>query len=126
METRIDKFLWEVRLYKTRSQAADACKKGHIFVNATGAKSSKMVKENDDIQIKRNPVVYSFKILRLPTSRLGAKLVENYLLNTTSQEQLALVEVLKIDRKKQRAKGLGRPTKKERRDLEEFTFFDEE
>ncbi|MDR1544428.1 MAG: RNA-binding S4 domain-containing protein [Prevotellaceae bacterium] len=128
MESRIDKFLWEVRLYKTRSQAAEACKKGQIFVSGVAAKASKMVRENDIIQVKRPPVVFSFKVLSFPKSRVGAKLVENHLLNTTTPDQLALLETLKMDKKNGRARGLGRPTKKERRNIDEFTeqpYFDD-
>jgi ribosome-associated heat shock protein Hsp15 len=124
METRIDKYLWEVRLYKTRSQAAEACCRGHIFVNGLQSKSSKTVKIGDELQVKRNPIVYSFKILGLPVSRVGAKLVENYLLNITTPEQIAAIEILKLNQQHQRAKGLGRPTKKDRRDIEYFFFND--
>lgn len=120
METRIDKFLWCVRLYKTRSQAAEACKKGQIFVGGVAAKASRMIKPNDEIQVKRVPVIYSFRILSIPSGRVGAKLVENYLQNITTPDQIALLEVLKIDKQNGRARGLGRPTKKERRDLDEL------
>ncbi|MDR0830663.1 MAG: RNA-binding S4 domain-containing protein [Prevotellaceae bacterium] len=120
LETRIDKFLWCVRLYKTRSQAAEACKKGQIFVGGVAAKASRMIKPNDEIQVKRVPVIYSFRILSIPSGRVGAKLVENYLQNITTPDQIALLEVLKIDKQNGRARGLGRPTKKERRDLDEL------
>jgi ribosome-associated heat shock protein Hsp15 len=109
-----------VRLYKTRSQAAEACKKGQIFVGGVAAKASRMIKPNDEIQVKRVPVIYSFRILSIPSGRVGAKLVENYLQNITTPDQIALLEVLKIDKQNGRARGLGRPTKKERRDLDEL------
>jgi ribosome-associated heat shock protein Hsp15 len=120
METRIDKYLWEVRLYKTRSMAADACKKGSVFVGGTVAKPSRAVRLGDEIQIKRSPVTYSFRVLNIPKSRLGAKLVAEYLQNNTSPAQLQLLEILKHEQRNNRMEGRGRPTKKERRTLEEF------
>ena len=121
METRIDKYLWEVRLYKTRTLAAEACKKGQIFVSGTVAKPSRTVRIGDEIKVKRSPVMYSFKILAIPKGRLGAKLVAEYLQNTTTPDQMQLLEMLKIDQQNNRMRGTGRPTKKERRNLEEFT-----
>ncbi len=118
MDTRIDKFLWSVRLFKTRTQAAEACKKGRVLVGGALVKASHVIKAGDTIQIKRPPVTYAFRVLDIPSSRLGAKLVENYLQNVTSADQIALLEVIKVDRQNQRAKGLGRPTKKERRDID--------
>ncbi len=118
MDTRIDKFLWSVRLFKTRTQAAEACKKGRVLVGGALVKASRVIKAGDTIQIKRPPVTYAFRVLDIPSSRLGAKLVENYLQNVTSADQIALLEVIKVDRQNQRAKGLGRPTKKERRDID--------
>lgn len=118
MDTRIDKFLWSVRLFKTRTQAAEACKKGRVLVGGALVKASRVIKAGDTIQIKRPPVTYAFRVLDIPSSRLGAKLVENYLQNVTSTDQIALLEVIKVDRQNQRAKGLGRPTKKERRDID--------
>ncbi len=120
MESRIDKFLWSVRLYKTRSIAADACKKGVVTINEMAAKASRVVKVGDKIDIRRPPITYSFRILAIPTGRLGAKLVENYIKNITTDDNIALLEVIRLDRKNQRAKGMGRPTKKERRDISSF------
>ena len=125
METRIDKYLWEVRLYKTRSLATEACKKGQIFVAGTAAKPSRIVHIGEQIDVKRPPVLYSFKVLQIPIGRLGAKLVPEYLQNITSPEQLELLEIQKINQQNNRMRGTGRPTKKERRDLEEF-FVNEE
>ena len=120
METRIDKYLWEVRLYKTRSLATEACKKGQILVLGVAVKPSRTVHLGDEIQIKRSPLMYSYKILAIPKGRLGANLVSEYLQNTTSPDQLELLEVMKIDMKNNRMRGTGRPTKKERRELDEF------
>jgi len=120
MEMRIDKYLWTVRLYKTRNLAAEACKKGQIFIAKTTAKPSRIVHIGNEIQVKRPPILYSFKILQIPTGRLGTKLVADYLQNTTTPDQLQMLEILKIDQKNNRMRGTGRPTKKERRNLEEF------
>ncbi|HPW90771.1 MAG TPA: RNA-binding S4 domain-containing protein [Paludibacteraceae bacterium] len=130
-EIRIDKWLWTVRLFKTRSLATEACKKGKVFVDNTPAKPSRTVKIGDIIQIHRNPVVYSFKVLNISPNRMGAKLVPEFMAHITTPDQLALIELLKLDKRNNRAKGTGRPTKKERRSLDEFIneqpfFIDEE
>ena len=120
MPTRIDKFLWEVRLFKTRSLAAEACKKGHILINGTTVKSSREIHEGERFDLRHAPVTYSYEVLALPTGRLGAKLVPDYIRDITTPEMLELLEVLRIDQANNRARGTGRPTKKDRRDLEEF------
>lgn len=119
---RIDKFLWSVRIYKTRSIAADACKKGRIFINDALVKSSRTVSVGDMIIVKKPPVIYLYKVKELLSNRVGAKLVENYIENLTSEEEL-----LKLDMNSQvvfvrRDRGTGRPTKKERRDLDKLNF----
>ena len=129
MEIRIDKWLWAVRLFKTRSLASEACKKGKILVQHVQVKPSRVVKVGDIIQVKKNPVLYSFKVLDLPKSRMNAKLVPEFMENVTTPDQLELIELGKIAAKTGRARGTGRPTKKERRDLEEFFepfFLDED
>ncbi len=129
-EVRIDKWLWAVRLFKTRSLAADACKKGKVSIGGAVAKPSRMIKVNDVIQIKRNPILFSFKVLALTENRMGAKLVPDFMENVTTPDQLALLEMGKLSGFIDRARGTGRPTKKERRDLEAFTeepiFVDED
>jgi len=128
-EVRIDKWLWAVRLFKTRSLAVEACKKGKILVQNMPAKPSRNVKVGDTIQIKRSPVLYSFKVLALSENRMNAKLVPEFMENITTPDQLELIELGKLAAKLGRAKGTGRPTKKERRDIEEFTtpfFVDED
>ncbi len=130
-EIRIDKWLWAVRLFKTRSLAAEACKKGKVFVHNTTAKPSRNINIGDIIQIHRNPIVYSFKVLNISQNRMGAKLVPQFMAHVTTPDQLALIELLKLEKDNNRAKGTGRPTKKERRSLEEFVddqpfFIDEE
>ena len=119
-EVRIDKWLWAVRLFKTRSLAAEACKKGKVLVKGTPAKPSRTVKVGDVIQIKRSPVLYSFEVLALSENRMNAKLVPEYMKNVTTPDQLELIELGKLAGHMGRAKGTGRPTKKERRELDLF------
>ena len=120
-EVRIDKWLWAVRIFKTRSIAAEACKKGKIMIAGVTIKPSRNIKVNDIIQIKHPPIVYSFKVLALAENRMGAKLVPEYLENVTTADQLHLLELDKIAAVGRRERGAGRPTKKERRELDEFT-----
>jgi ribosome-associated heat shock protein Hsp15 len=120
-EVRIDKWLWAVRIFKTRSLAAEACKKGKIMIGGATIKPSRNVKVNDVIQIKRPPIVYSFKVLALSENRMGAKLVPEFMENVTTADQLHILELDKISGIGRRQKGTGRPTKKERRDLDDFT-----
>ena len=120
-EVRIDKWLWAVRLFKTRSLAAEACKKGKVLVQNTTAKPSRNVKAGDIVQIKRNPILYSFKVLALSENRMNAKLVPEFMANVTTPDQLELIELGKLASASGRDRGAGRPTKKERRDLDEFT-----
>lgn len=122
MGSRIDKWLWEVRLYKTRSLAAEACRKGLIMVDDVQAKSSREVKIGDVVSVRKAPIVYRYEVLGLPTGRIGAKLVGDYTRDVTTSEMKELLEVLKIDQANNRAKGTGRPTKKDRRDLEDFFY----
>ncbi len=119
-EVRIDKWLWAVRLFKTRSLAAEACKKGKVSIGGDIVKPSRMIKEGDIIQIKRPPILYSFKALTLTENRMGAKLVPDFMENVTTPDQIALLEMGKLSGFIDRARGTGRPTKKERRDLEAF------
>lgn len=128
MEARLDKWLWAVRIFKTRSIAADACKNGRVTMGGVKQKASKMVREGDVVEVRKPPVTYSFKILKAIQNRVGAKLVPEVLENVTPREQLELLEMSRISGFVGRARGTGRPTKKERRDLDEFTqpaFFGE-
>lgn len=128
-EVRIDKWLWAMRLFKTRSIAADACKKGKIMMSGQNLKPSRTIKVGDIIQIRKSPIIYSFRVLALTENRLGAKLVPEYMENVTTRDQYELLEITKISGFINRDKGTGRPTKKDRRDLDEFlsdTFFDDE
>ena len=119
-DIRVDKWLWTMRLFKTRSIAAEACKKGRVFINGVALKPAHLVRVGDVIQVKRPPVIFSYKIIDITNNRVGPKLVENFMTQVTSRDQLELLEMLKLDKANARAKGLGRPTKKERRSLDEF------
>ena len=121
MEARLDKWLWAARIYKTRSVAAEACKKGHISLNGAQTKASRTVKPGDVVQVRKAPITYSFKVLQAIEKRVGAKLVPEVLENVTTPDQYELLEMSRISGFVNRAKGTGRPTKKDRRDLDEFT-----
>ena len=120
-EARIDKWLWAARIFKTRTIAAAACKKGQVSIQGAVLKPSRMVKVGDVIDVRKPPITYSFKILKAIERRIGAKLIPEVLENVTSPDQFELLEMSKISGFVNRAKGTGRPTKKERRNLEEFT-----
>ena len=120
-EVRIDKWMWATRIFKTRTIAADACKKNRVMIGGVNMKSSRMVKVGDVIQVRKPPITYSFEVLALTDRRMGAKLVPNYLKNVTTPDQYEILEMNKISGFVNRAKGLGRPTKKDRRELEQFT-----
>lgn len=119
-QTRIDKWLWSVRVYKTRSVAATAIKNSRVRIGDTIAKPSSPVKEGDVVKVRKPPVTYSFRVIGIPPSRVGAKLVPQFLENITPQSEYDLIEMQKMSGMQARAKGLGRPTKKERRDLDDF------
>ena len=120
-EARIDKWMWAVRIFKTRTIAAEACKKGRISINGALAKAARTVKPGDVIQVRKPPVTYSFKVLQTIEKRVGAKLVAEMMENVTTPEQYELLEMSRVSGFVNRAKGTGRPTKKDRRSLEEFT-----
>ena len=120
-EVRIDKWLWAMRIFKTRIIATDACKKGRVSVGNAIAKPSRTIKVGDIVQVRKPPVTYSFKVLALTENRLGAKLVPAYMENVTPRSELDLLEVVRISGFVDRRKGLGRPTKREGRDLARFT-----
>ncbi len=122
MEARLDKFLWASRIFKTRTIAADACKNGRVMIDGVKMKPSRMVKEGEVIQVRKPPVTYSFKILRAIQNRVGAKLVPEILENVTTPDQYELLEMNRIAGFVNRARGTGRPTKKERRELDDFTM----
>ena len=116
---RIDKYLWAVRVYKTRSLASEACRKGRVMIDEMPAKPSRTVKAGEVIQVKKMPIVYSYRILDPIEKRVGAKIVDNYVKNITPEEELQKLE-LQDDFFIKRNRGAGRPTKKERRLLDDL------
>ncbi|MCC8144117.1 MAG: RNA-binding S4 domain-containing protein [Tannerellaceae bacterium] len=120
-EVRIDKWMWATRIFKTRTIAAEACKKGRITIGGITVKPSRTIKVGDVIDVRKLPVTYSFKVLALTEKRMGAKLVPGYLENVTTPDQYEILELNKISGFVNRSKGMGRPTKKGRRELEQFT-----
>ena len=127
MEARIDKWLWAARIFKTRSIASDACKNGRVTLKGERIKPSRIIKEGDVIEVRKPPITYTFRILKAIENRVGAKLVPEILENITPPEQYQLLEMNRISGFIDRARGTGRPTKKERRQLDDFTtpaFFD--
>ena len=120
-EARIDKWLCAARIFKTRTIAAAACKKGQVSMKGTPLKARRTVKAGDIVEVRKPPVTYSFRILQAIEKRVGAKLIPEILENVTPPEQYELLEMSRIIGFVGRAKGTGRPTKKERRSLEEFT-----
>ena len=117
---RIDKYLWCTRYFKTRSIATEACKKGHIKMNGTNVKPSKDVFAGENIIIRKNQVNYEIEVLDIPNSRVGAKLVDLYRKDNTPAEAFDNSELLKYSKDYYRKKGAGRPTKKDRRDIEDY------
>lgn len=120
-EARIDKWMWATRIFKTRTIAAEACKKGRVTINGAQAKASRTVKPGDVIQVRKPPITYSFKVIQAIEKRIGAKFVPEVMENVTTPDQYELLDMSRISGFINRAKGTGRPTKKDRRSLEEFT-----
>jgi ribosome-associated heat shock protein Hsp15 len=113
--SRLDKYLWSVRIFKTRSDAADACKSGKVKVNGTEAKPSREVKAGDELVVRKLNILFEFKIIEPIDKRQPARLVPNYIENHTSEEELAKLNTPKESLFLYRERGTGRPTKKERR-----------
>ncbi len=118
---RIDKFLWSVRFYKTRNIAAEEIKKNRVSIGENVVKSSKEVKMGDVIKIKKNQIEYKIKVIDLPKSRIGAKLVALYVIDMTEKDQYEILKMRKSAQDYYRQKGLGRPTKKDRREMDDFS-----
>ena len=117
---RIDKFLWSIRFYKTRSIAADEIKKNRVFIGENSVKSSREVKQGDEIKIKKNQIEYKIKVLDIPKSRVGAKLVSDFVKDITDPQQYEILKIRKSSQDYYRNKGEGRPTKKDRREMQDF------
>lgn len=120
-EIRVDKWLWAMRVFKTRTIATEACKKGRVMIDGVAVKPSRVIKVGDVVQVRKPPVTYSFRVKALTQNRLGARLVPEYLENITPRSELDLLEVVKVSGFIDRRKGLGRPTKREGRELSKFT-----
>ncbi|GAB1309066.1 RNA-binding S4 domain-containing protein [Urechidicola sp. KH5] len=118
---RIDKYLWCTRYFKTRSIASDACKKGHVRINSGQVKPSKEVYPTDIVGVRKNQINYQLEVLDIPPNRVGAKLVDLYRKDITPKEEFESKELLKFAKDHYRKKGTGRPTKKDRRDIEKYT-----
>ena len=119
-EARIDKWLWAARIYKTRTLAADACKNGRITINGAQTKPSSTVKAGDQVGVKKPPITYTFLVKQSIEKRVGAKLLPDILENVTTPEQYELLEMSRISGFVDRARGTGRPTKKDRRAIDDF------
>ena len=117
---RVDKYLWCVRYYKTRNMVTEACKKNHITVNGQIAKPSKEVFPLDKITFRKDQITYLISVLEIPQNRVGAKLVDIYRIDETPPETFAHLEMLKLSKEHYRKTGTGRPTKKDRRDLDDL------
>jgi len=117
---RIDKFLWSIRFYKTRTIATEEIKKNRVSVGDSVVKSSKEVKEGDVIKIRKNQIDYKIKVIQIPKSRIGAKLVPLHIKDVTDKEQYELLKMRKMSQDYYRVKGEGRPTKKDRRDMDDY------
>ncbi len=129
MEARLDKWLWAARIYKTRTLAADACKNSRITVNGANAKPSRTIKAGDEISVRKSPVTYTFRVLQPIEKRVGAKLLPEVMENITPPGQYEILEMSKISGFIDRARGTGRPTKKDRRAIDDFNtplFIDED
>ena len=120
-EVRVDKWLWAVRVFKTRTVASDACKKGRVMIDRVAVKPSRNVRVGEVVEVRKPPITFSFKVLELADKRMGAKMVPQYMENVTPPDQYELLELNKISGFVDRQRGTGRPTKKERRDMEQFT-----
>ena len=119
---RIDKYLWCTRYFKTRSIASEACKKGHIKINDKTVKPSKDIFYGEKITVRKNQITYVLEVLDIPKNRVGAKLVDLYRKDITPKEAFANQDLLKFAKNYYRKKGEGRPTKKDRRDIEDFNL----
>ncbi len=117
---RIDKYLWCIRFFKTRNIATEACKKGHVKVNNTNAKPSKITYNGDKISVRKDQINYEIEVLDIPANRVGAKIVDLYRKDTTPTEAFEKLELLKYSKDYYRKKGTGRPTKKDRRELDDY------
>ncbi|MDR1171624.1 MAG: RNA-binding S4 domain-containing protein [Bacteroidales bacterium] len=118
---RIDKFLWSVRIYKTRTIAAEECEKHRVLVNDAEVKPSRNVRIGDRLMVKKLPIVYTYEVIQLADKRQSASLVKNYIVDTTPHDEMDKAEIARMTTFVRRDRGAGRPTKKERRDIDKLT-----
>ena len=121
---RIDKWLWAARIFKTRSIAADACKNGRVTIEGVNVKPSRVVKAGEVVAVRKPPITYSFRILKTIEQRVGAKLLPEIYENVTTPDQYELLEMNRISGFVDRARGTGRPTKKDRRAMDDYLNMD--
>jgi ribosome-associated heat shock protein Hsp15 len=112
---RIDKWLWAVRIYKTRTLAAEECKKGRVIINGFPVKPSHIIKIDEIVLVRKPPVVYTYKVKGLLDKRVSAQVAKDYVENITSDDEIMKLELTRLNANFQRDKGAGRPTKKDRR-----------
>jgi len=117
---RIDKYLWCIRIFKTRTLATSACKKGQIKIENSNIKPSKEIFGNEIIQVRKNQINYKIEVLDIPESRVGAKIVDLYRKDITPKEEFEKTQLLKYSKDYYRKKGIGRPTKKDRREIDDY------
>jgi len=117
---RIDKYLWCIRIFKTRTLATSACKKGQVKIENSNIKPSKEIFGNEIIQVRKNQINYKIEVLDIPESRVGAKIVDLYRKDITPKEEFEKTQLLKYSKDYYRKKGIGRPTKKDRRDIDDY------
>ncbi|MFY8137333.1 MAG: RNA-binding S4 domain-containing protein [Flavobacteriales bacterium] len=122
---RVDKYLWCIRVFKTRTLAATNCKAEKIWINGELVKASREVKVGDVVKVRKGPIHFSFQVIAFPTSRIGAKLVMTYTKDVTDPIELEKMERIRLQNQVDRPRGLGRPTKRDRRDLDSFFDYDE-
>mgnify|MGYP000047111737 FL=1 len=122
---RVDKYLWCIRYFKTRSLATEACKKGHVRINDSQVKPAREVYATDKITVRKNQINYIVQVIDTPKNRVGAKLVDIYRKDLTPKEAFEHLDLLKYSKDYYRKKGTGRPTKKDRRDIEDYNFEEE-
>ena len=123
-QVRIDKWLWAVRLFKTRTLATEECKKGRITIDGISVKPSRVPKPGDIIKVRKNPITYSYKVVGITGKRVGAKLAHEFVLDITPPEELKILEIRQLMSSFDRDRGTGRPTKKDRRELDRFQDLD--
>ncbi len=119
-EIRIDKWLWAVRIYKTRTLAADECRKGRVIINGNAIKPSHVVKLNEVIIVRKPPVIHTFKVMGIIENRVSAQIAKDYVLDLTPDEEITKREIARMSVVSVRDAGTGRPTKKDRRDIDKI------